>query len=1337
MTSGLLFRDGSEFVANTVVAGDQIAPAVAALASGGYVTVWTDLGTNYSGRGVIAQLFDATGHKVGDEIVVSYVTNGNPVVTALSGGGFAVDWTDLANNKFQIFDAAGSKVGTEVVAVNGTGGASSIAMLSGDRFVVMNEFYGNGQIFDGAGHKVGGALSLANTSNFVFASVAGLANGGFVAVGQTNDHHIATQIFDANGNKIGTQNEIVSPYNGPGYFNIAGLSGGGFVISWKDSATILTQAYDSVGGPVSGIVRVNTTEESASQGDVTSIGNNQYLVTWTATATSGTIASDVRGQVFDASGTRIGSEFLVSRQTDSPNRDHGNADSAMLTSGEIVAVWQGSGPGDPRTPGTDPSSWDHGIRGQIFAPLGAATLDIVPSATTLSEIAIQNLPVLQLSTVSPAVNANYSYQLVADSTGGAFAISGNNLVVINNSLLDAGGTAPSVTVRVSDNAGNVTQEVINLTVSDDMAGRRYAASAETRVSSEATDAQIDPSIARLGTGGFVATWTDTSYRGDGTGYAIHAQLYDAAGAKAGEEFLVNTVRNAIQDQSAVTQLASGGFVVTWATNGATGNEDDIAGQIFAADGTKIGTEFKVNTSVDGTQYAPDVAGLASGGFVISWVDPTARADDASGSAVRLQLFDAAGAKVGDERLVETSTTGNQDAPSVAALADGGFVATWTDASGLGGDASSTSIKGQRFDATGDKIGSEFLINTQTSGAQNTPVVIAIDVGFVVSWTDRSFVKAQMFDLAGHKVGDEITVSSLARAPSLSALPDGGFVVGWSSNDLTKGDPSGGSIMAQMFNSYGGKVGDSFVVNSHTNNAQTSSDMVTLADGTVSVVWVDQSRSTYLGDLELRQLTPTIAGNFGSAGSDTITITETAHDNFIYGLAGNDVLRGSDARNVMYGGTGDDRMIGGASNDLLDGGTGADQLYGGLGNDTYYVDRADDLVFENANEGTDTVIASAGFYLYANIENLTLAAGAGDIFGVGNELANVITGNEGSNLLIAGAGADVVHGGAGIDSLFGQDGNDQLYGDAGVDYLVGGTGDDMLDGGTGADALYGEDGNDILWGGTDFATDILVGGAGNDVLHGDSGLGDYDLMDGGSGDDTYYVDTPADLTFEAVGGGTDTVHANIVGAGYYLYANVENLILDGVTPFGVGNELNNQLTGNAIGNYLLGGAGDDVLNGKAGNDVLFGEAGADTFVFEHGTGADVIGDFTAGTDRIDLTAIGYTWQQVQNSLHENGGNTAIDLGGGDLVVLNGVTIAQLHAGDFILAGGTGASVPAALSIEGFQVGSDVAAGQHAAVAGHPVPSAHIWALDGGNDGGILSVMWHGAQMPIDAVAVAIS
>ncbi len=380
-------------------------------------------------------------------------------------------------------------------------------------------------------------------------------------------------------------------------------------------------------------------------------------------------------------------------------------------------------------------------------------------------------------------------------------------------------------------------------------------------------------------------------------------------------------------------------------------------------------------------------------------------------------------------------------------------------------------------------------------------------------------------------------------------------------------------------------------------------------------------------------------------------------------------------NAAYWGTSaNDVLFGSNANDTLDGAGGADLLYGGLGDDTYLVDTQGDLIFEGIAQGTDTAVATTSFYLYDNIENLALASGAGNIFGSANALDNTVTGNEGDNLLLGWDGNDTVVGNAGVDILYGVEGNDVLSGGAGIDVLVGGNGQDTLDGGSESDALYGEDGNDLLYGGTGFATDIMVGGAGNDNLDGSASVasgqtrnqGDYDLMDGGAGDDTYYVDTPADLTFEALAGGTDTVIADINGGGYYLYANVENLTLTGNTPFGVGNDLNNVMMGSALANWLLGGAGNDTLNGKGGNDVLFGQAGADTFVFERGTGGDVIGDYQAGLDHIRLSGIGYTsFAQVQAHMVQNGGSTAIDLGHGDLVVLVGIPIATLTAADFLL------------------------------------------------------------------------
>src|SRR5262245_2287145 len=82
------------------------------------------------------------------------------------------------------------------------------------------------------------------------------------------------------------------------------------------------------------------------------------------------------------------------------------------------------------------------------------------------------------------------------------------------------------------------------------------------------------------------------------------------------------------------------------------------------------------------------------------------------------------------------------------------------------------------------------------------------------------------------------------------------------------------------------------------------------------------------------------------------------------------------------------LTGNAGNNILDGDAGADLMFGGAGNDVYFVDNAGDLVFENANEGTDAVFSTVSYTLTANVETLVLQGG-GDLSGTGNALANGI------------------------------------------------------------------------------------------------------------------------------------------------------------------------------------------------------------------------------------------------------------------------------------------------------------------------------------------------------------
>jgi VCBS repeat-containing protein len=124
--------------------------------------------------------------------------------------------------------------------------------------------------------------------------------------------------------------------------------------------------------------------------------------------------------------------------------------------------------------------------------------------------------------------------------------------------------------------------------------------------------------------------------------------------------------------------------------------------------------------------------------------------------------------------------------------------------------------------------------------------------------------------------------------------------------------------------------------------------------------------------------------------------------------------------------------------------------------------------------------------------------------------------------------------------------------------------------------------------------------------------------------------------------------------------------DGVNNTINGNAGNDTLYGHSGDDTLRGGTGVDVLIGEAGNDrfdgglgndVLFGGAGNDRFAFARGSGQDLIADFTAGQDKIDLSAFGLgsmTKLAASASLVSTGANTMyIDFGAGDRLTIFGV------------------------------------------------------------------------------------
>jgi Ca2+-binding RTX toxin-like protein len=145
-------------------------------------------------------------------------------------------------------------------------------------------------------------------------------------------------------------------------------------------------------------------------------------------------------------------------------------------------------------------------------------------------------------------------------------------------------------------------------------------------------------------------------------------------------------------------------------------------------------------------------------------------------------------------------------------------------------------------------------------------------------------------------------------------------------------------------------------------------------------------------------------NLSLTGNGDLKGTGNVHNNTLLGTSGN---------NILLGGGGVDQLYGGLGDDLLNGGTNVDSLYGGDGNDTYYVNLTGDQVFEQFNEGIDTVNSLVDYTLGNHVENLILG-GTDHLKANGNALDNQIIGNSGNNLINGGLGDNLLIGGAGND-----------------------------------------------------------------------------------------------------------------------------------------------------------------------------------------------------------------------------------------------------------------------------------------------------------------------------------
>lgn len=383
------------------------------------------------------------------------------------------------------------------------------------------------------------------------------------------------------------------------------------------------------------------------------------------------------------------------------------------------------------------------------------------------------------------------------------------------------------------------------------------------------------------------------------------------------------------------------------------------------------------------------------------------------------------------------------------------------------------------------------------------------------------------------------------------------------------------------------------------------------------------------------------------------------------LTGGVTLWSGEPGDVLIGGAGDDSLKGGGGSDILEGGLGKNTINGQGGTNTISYEHFHasteyepgrwsgiklDMEDGIATDFDEAILEDT----FSNISNVR-----------GSDYDDVLFGSNDTN--------DVFEGGAGADTLYGRDGIDTASyahsqlgvtvdlllgtasgGDAdgdtfrGMENLIGSrladslTGDDeanTLNGNGGGDDLIGMDGDDRLVV-SDTPTGI-DGGAGKDILIAVGG-GSVSLAESAfTGIEAVFVRGDTHLDMSAVSTGTRITSQSTTGHGV-------------------------EIVGGSGNDRIQAGQGGDTIEGGAGSDKIFAGSGEDTLLFQTGFGRDNVYDFTAGTDRFDVSALVSSFDQIQISQLNDGPHTLITFTGsatGNKIILHDVAASSLHPDDF--------------------------------------------------------------------------
>ncbi|HZW08627.1 MAG TPA: GC-type dockerin domain-anchored protein [Phycisphaerales bacterium] len=308
---------------------------------------------------------------------------------------------------------------------------------------------------------------------------------------------------------------------------------------------------------------------------------------------------------------------------------------------------------------------------------------------------------------------------------------------------------------------------------------------EFRASTYSASAQEEPALSVAPDGSFAVVWS--SRRQQQGRYGVYVQRFDARGVAIGTETPVNVWTRSHASAPVMDFAPDGAAWAAWQSSGQDGWGSAVVARRFSSsfDGS---SEILVNERVEGEQSAPVVAALPDGGAVVAW--STSSPGPAGAQRVAFRVLNADGTARTPELDPGQQAGERLETPSVAARADGSFALAWSAFSA--DEHRPLGVRVRLFAPDGSPLAGESAATAPGAITPVEPVIAAAGDGFVIAWHDvleselGYDVLAARLDPAGALASEPVVVNTrrtgLQNAAAIAVAPSGALSIAFNARD---------------------------------------------------------------------------------------------------------------------------------------------------------------------------------------------------------------------------------------------------------------------------------------------------------------------------------------------------------------------------------------------------------------------------------------------------------------------------------------------------------------------------------------------------------------------------